>query len=78
MTVNKNVVTLLKGAKCPFCDEAHRELPFKFRQVREHLIVVQLAEGELHVHGPISNKPLMREMIRVIGREAGIEIEDED
>ena len=78
MVAQGKVASISKGAQCPFCDEAHRDLPFKFRHVREHLLVVQLAEGEFHVHGPVSNGPLMREMIRVIGKEAGIEIEDED
>ena len=64
-----------KGVQCPFCED-RRELPFKLRNAKEHLIVVQLGEGHIHVHGPVKDKTLMAEFIRAIAREAGIEIED--
>lgn len=64
-----------KGVQCPFCED-RRELPFKFRNVKEHLIVAQLGEGHVHVHGPVKDKLLMAEFIRAIARESEIEIED--
>jgi len=61
--------------RCPFCED-RRDLPYVLRSIKEHLIVLKTGEGHTHVHGPVKDKLLMSEMIRAIGKEAGIEIED--
>lgn len=61
---------------CPFCDKEHNKiLKVKKIQVQEHLIVTKDTENHIHVHGPISNKPLVMEFMLAIAKEAGIEIE---
>jgi len=60
---------------CPFCED-RRTLPFKYRDIQEHLIVLRTGEGHIHVHGPVSDKLLMMDMIKAIAEEAGLEIED--
>ena len=66
-----------KGMSCPFCTGGE-ELPVWKGNIREHLLVTIDANNHTHVHGPISDKKLMRELILIIAKEAKIEIEDEE
>lgn len=63
--------------KCPFCSGYH-ELPIKKEEVEEHLIVTTSKNFHFHVHGPISQKSLMKQFLLKIAKEAGIDIEDEE
>lgn len=65
-----------KGMLCPFCTGGE-ELPMWKGDIREHLVVTIDANNHTHVHGPISDKGLMKRLILTIAKEAGIDIEDE-
>ena len=63
--------------ECPFCSDDRKEIPINSKYILEHLIVVKDSKNHFHVHGPISNKELMKEFIFKICKEAKIDIEDE-
>ena len=52
---------------CPFCG---KHLPAE--NSVEHLIVTLDSAGYHHVHGPLSNKPVMAMLLQRIAKEAGI------
>lgn len=61
---------------CPFCDEQHKLLNgINGKNIAEHLIVILDEEGNWHVHGPLQNRVLIMEFIRVIAKEAKIKLE---
>jgi len=63
---------------CSLCSDNTEIKPDKKSQLREHLIVTLDKNNHFHIHGPIENQSLMAEFIKVIAKEAGIEINDEE
>lgn len=61
--------------KCPFCSEYH-ELPINKEEVEEHLVVTVDKKSHFHVHGPCSQKSLMKLFLLKIAKEAEIDIEE--
>lgn len=70
---------------CPLCDESNRIISdINEMEVDNHLIVflslVKQPNGKyqkvFHVHGPVEDKILMREFVKSICKEAGIEVEE--
>jgi len=55
---------------CPFCDP-EKEISVHDKPAA-HLIVTINAKGFHHVHGPISDKRMMTNMIQKIAEEAGL------
>jgi len=62
--------------KCPFCSDA-RTLPFKSKDIREHLLITLDRKSRIHVHGPTKNKKLMKSFILSIAKEAGIDFKEQ-
>jgi hypothetical protein len=58
--------------KCMFPKCRTGELPVTKENVVEHLIVTKDEENHFHVHGPMSNKVLIQEMVIYILKEAGV------
>jgi len=54
---------------CPYC-KPDKEIPTN--DVSVHLIITIDSKGFHHVHGPLSNKPLMVSIIQRIAEEAGL------
>ena len=67
--------------KCPFCSKNENKdvmiKEIRMQDVHEHLIVTKDVEGHIHVHGPVSDKTLIVDMIKKIAREAGLDLETE-
>lgn len=60
---------------CPFCTDDKKALNINPGQIQEHLIITVDTDNHWHIHGPISNKLLIMEMIRVIAKQADIKLE---
>jgi hypothetical protein len=56
---------------CPLC-EGSKTIPVNKKNVAEHLIVTKDKENHFHVHGPVSNKALIQDMVMYILKEAEI------
>ena len=56
---------------CPLC-EGSKTIPVDKKNVAEHLIVTKDKENHFHVHGPVSNKALIQDMVMYILKEAEI------
>ena len=66
------------STKCPFSKCKTGEIPVDEDKIDKHLIVtVDSSGGErhFHVHGPVSNKPLIQDMVTYILKESGIAFE---
>lgn len=71
---------------CPLCDESNRIIPdINEEDITAHLLVTVSLEKNrsgkgthrvYHVHGPVEDKPFMREFVKMICKEAGIEVEE--
>jgi hypothetical protein len=62
--------------KCPICTN-NVELNMDNNDIMDHLIVLRSIGNHFHVHGPITDKALMKKFIMMIAKEAGLEIEDD-
>jgi len=62
--------------RCPFCDDNRKIKGVVGRKIDQHLIVFVVG-NHYHIHGPISDKPLMKEILKAIAVEAGYDV-DED
>ena len=62
--------------KCPLCTN-NVELNINNNDIMDHLVVLRSTSNHFHVHGPITDKSLMKKFIMMIAKEAGIEIEDD-
>ena len=68
------IVDFKAKMKCPLCPD-NRTIDINPLKVAEHLIVTIDDLGNSHIHGPLQNKPLIIEFIRLIAKEAGIKLE---
>ncbi len=59
------------GLKCPFCKDP-KILPIDKGDVDVHLIVTKDHQRMVHVHGPVSNRAVIQDLVTAILREAGI------
>ena len=60
---------------CKFCTP-QQKLPVN-DDIVDHLIILKYSNGHIHVHGPLDNKELIKQFILILGKEAGIEIEND-
>lgn len=66
-----------EGFVCPFCNDESKYIKDILKdEIEHHLIVTKDLSGHYHVHGAIHNNVLMKEFIKVIAKESGLEIED--
>ncbi len=59
---------------CPFCDDGTKIT--LLNPIYEHLVIVEDTRKQIHVHGPISDQDQIKRYIKVIAKEAKIELED--